>query len=89
MSNWADLRDELELECKFPYYYDGVKYDECVLYNEKVFVYPVFRCPTLDITTKINGINSFNSWSLVGGLCIAEMKNMIIMTIHKVLTMLF
>jgi len=71
-SNWAELRDDLELECKFPFYYDGVEYDECILYKEDDFVYPVFRCPTLNITTKINGINSFNSSSLVGGICIAD-----------------
>ena len=46
-TNWADLRDELELECKFRYYYDRVKYAECILYNEKDFVYPCLDVPPL------------------------------------------
>jgi len=61
-----------EEECIFPFYYDGRKYDKCVLFDESEFVYPVFRCPTRNITTKIDGINSYPSISEVGlfdGLC--------------------
>ena len=52
----SNLVDTLrgEVECIFPFYYQGKKYDECVLYDELGFVYPVFRCPTYNITTKID-----------------------------------
>jgi len=58
-----------EAKCIFPFYYEGKKYNECVLFDEAGFVYPVFRCPTRDITTKIDGINSFESIELTGELC--------------------
>jgi len=71
-SNFFESQNELEEECKFPFYYNGVKYDECILYNEGDFLYPVFRCPIRDITTKIDGFNSFTSSSLTEGHCIAK-----------------
>ena len=35
-----------EKECKFPFFYRGVKYHECILFTELEFTYPAFRCPT-------------------------------------------
>jgi len=58
-----------ERECIFPFYYGGRKYDQCVLFDESEFVYPVFRCPTRGITTKIDGINSYPIIPLTEGLC--------------------
>jgi len=58
-----------EVECIFPFYYKDKKYDGCILFEEDGFVYPVFRCPTRDITTKIDGINSFEFLPLVDGYC--------------------
>ena len=52
-----------------PILLNGKKYDKCVLFNEDDFVYPVFRCPTQNITTKINGINSYPEIGLTEGLC--------------------
>eukprot|EP00092_Neocalanus_flemingeri_P036130 GFUD01039335.1.p1 GENE.GFUD01039335.1~~GFUD01039335.1.p1 ORF type:complete len:617 (-),score=141.95 GFUD01039335.1:13-1863(-) len=58
-----------EVECIFPFYYKNKRYDGCILFEEDGFVYPVYRCPTRNITTKINGINSFESLPLVDGYC--------------------
>ena len=68
-----DQYHKIEFECKFPFYYNGRSYNECILLNEDGFVYPVFRCPIRDIKTKINGVNSFNFSSLVdGGFCLSD-----------------
>merc|ERR1711936_906746 len=48
--------------CIFPFFYNGRgPYDRCMLFEEDDFVYPVFRCPTRNITTKFPGtdINHF------------------------------
>ena len=50
-SNLVDLFTG-EVECIFPFYYKGVKYDRCILFEEDGFVYPIFRCPTKNVTTK-------------------------------------
>ena len=49
------------LPCIFPFYWDGKKYDSCFFLNEEGFVFPVFLCPRRNMTTKINGTNSFSS----------------------------
>jgi len=74
LSNEFDLREEAEFKCIFPFYYNGKKYDECVLFEELGFVYPVFRCPIRKITTKKNGIISFNfnASAVTGGYCIKK-----------------
>ena len=46
--------DEAEVECKFPFYYKGVKYEECILFIELEFTYPVFRCPTRRILVRFS-----------------------------------
>ena len=47
-----------ELPCIFPFYYKGKgPYNQCMLFEEEDFVYPVFRCPTRNITTKYPGTN--------------------------------
>ena len=45
--------------CIFPFYWNGKLYDKCTFLEEQEFPFPVFRCPTRNITRKINGINSF------------------------------
>jgi len=60
-----------EVECIFPFYYKDKKYDGCILFEEDGFVYPVFRCPTRNITTtnQQDGIISFKYLPLVDGYC--------------------
>jgi len=51
-----------EYPCIFPFYYKGKgPYNQCMLFDEEDFVYPVFRCPVRNITTKYPGtdINHF------------------------------
>merc|ERR1711892_616363 len=48
-----------ERDCIFPFYYNGRKYNECIVFTDGGFVYPVFRCPIYNITRKVNGINNF------------------------------
>ena len=45
--------------CIFPFYFNDKLYDGCTFLEEDEFLFPVFRCPTRNITRKINGINSF------------------------------
>ena len=45
--------------CIFPFYWNGKLKEQCVFLEEDDFLFPVFRCPTRNITRKINGINSF------------------------------
>ena len=59
-----------ERECIFPYYYEGKLYTECTLFEETGFVYPVFRCPTWNITTKIGAVSSFTFLELTQGYCV-------------------
>ena len=72
-SNFLEAVENIERPCIFPFYYDGKKYESCVLFNQMNFVYPTFRCPIRNITSKIEGINSFKSDDLdnilTGGLC--------------------
>jgi len=62
-----------EHPCIFPFYYRGKgPYNECTLFEEEDFVYPVFRCPVRNITTKFPGtdINHFEeSLELTDGYC--------------------
>ena len=62
-----------ENPCIFPFYYRGKgPYDRCMLFEEEDFVYPVFRCPTRNITTKFPGtdINHFEaSLETTKGIC--------------------
>ena len=68
-SNLMDLFTG-EVECIFPFYYKGVKYNQCILFEEDGFVYPIFRCPTRNVTTKSeDGFNSFEFLPLVDGYC--------------------
>ena len=48
-----------ERDCIFPFYYNGRKYNECIVFSQADFVYPAFRCPIYDIITKVNGTNSY------------------------------
>jgi len=61
-----------EVECIFPFYYNGKKFNECVLFDESDFVFPVFRCPTRNITTTINGVSSFIFADLNSGYCLSD-----------------
>ena len=62
-----------EHPCIFPFYYRGKLYNECTLFEEENFVYPVFRCPVRNITTKFPGtdINHFEeTLEITSGYCI-------------------
>ena len=63
-----------EHPCIFPFYYRGKgPYDECTRFEEENFLYPVFRCPVRNITTKFPGtdINHFEEQlELTAGYCI-------------------
>ena len=48
-----------EVLCKFPFYWNGKLYDQCIMLEEDDMILPVFRCPILDSETKINGINAW------------------------------
>merc|ERR1711892_631318 len=48
-----------ERDCIFPFYYNGKKYDHCIIFTEAGFVYPVFRCPIYNIKTKRDGISDY------------------------------
>ena len=54
--------------CIFPFYYNGRLYKECILLEMADFVHRV-RCPTRNVTSKIDGINSFTSEDGNRGLC--------------------
>jgi len=58
-----------EPECIFPFFYRDKLFTKCTLFEEDGFVFPVFRCPTRNVTTKINGTNSFPSLGLTQGIC--------------------
>ena len=62
------------LPCIFPYYLDGkLVNDTCSKFNEDTFLDPVSRCPIWNVTTKINGISSYNSSDprlIYGGYCL-------------------
>ena len=64
-----------ERECIFPFYLDGKRIDSCLQYEVGGLNFPVFTCPSYNITTKFEdtGINSFNSEDfselLVSGMC--------------------
>ena len=61
-SSLSEIAFGLELPCIFPYYVDGrLINDTCFKFNADDFLDPVSRCPILNVTTKINGVNSFNS----------------------------
>ena len=68
------------LPCIFPYYLDGkLVNDTCSKFNEDTFLDPVSRCPIWNVTTKINGINSYNSSDprlIYGGYCIDQDKDL-------------
>merc|ERR1719481_927817 len=71
-SNVLEEVNELEEECKFPFWYGGVKYEKCILLYKDGFTYPVFQCPIRDITTKIDGVNSFPSLPIGEKICISD-----------------
>ena len=45
--------------CIFPFYWNGELFDQCTFLEVEEFLYPVYQCPTRNITRKIDGINSF------------------------------
>ena len=63
-----------EHPCIFPFYYNGKgPFNECTLFEEENFVYPVFRCPVRNITTKFPGtdVNHFEEvLGLTAGYCL-------------------
>merc|ERR1711915_1042018 len=67
-----------ERECIFPFYFKGKKYDECILYEELDFVYPLFVCPVQEVTTKTDGINDYSDVSYSDGLCPGDQSDQIL-----------
>ena len=45
--------------CIFPFYWNYKFYEECTMFDDDEFIWPVFYCPIRNITRKINGTNSF------------------------------
>ena len=73
-STVKEIQEGIEKPCIFPYYVDGkLINDSCVKFESDTFLDPVSRCPIWNITTKIDGINSYNSSDSrlinVGGYC--------------------
>ena len=61
-SSTQEFQNEIELPCLFPYYMDGkLINDSCYKFNADTFLDPVSSCPIWNVTTKINGINNYNS----------------------------
>ena len=60
----AYVSEDEEKECIFPFYFKGKRYDQCILIDSlqlgATFLYPSFMCPRKSITTKIDGINSYD-----------------------------
>ena len=48
-----------EEKCIFPFYLNGERYDSCAMMEQDGFLFRVYLCPIYNITTKIDGINSF------------------------------
>ena len=48
-----------EDSCIFPFYWNYKFYEECTMFDDDEFIWPVFYCPIRNITRKINGTNSF------------------------------
>ena len=72
-NNLLEAVEGIELPCLFPYYFDGQLVTECTQFDLGGLNSPTFVCPLRNITTKIDGINSFNSSILTNllsiGLC--------------------
>ena len=73
-STAIEILEGIERPCLFPFYMDGqLINDTCFKFNADTFLDPVSRCPIWEITTKINGINSYNSSDtrlIFGGHCV-------------------
>ena len=73
-STAIEVWEGIERPCLFPFYMDGqLINDTCFKFNADTFLDPVSRCPIWEITTKINGINSYNSNDtrlIFGGYCL-------------------
>ena len=72
----SEIAKEIEQACLFPYYVDGrLVNDTCFKFNANGFLDPVSRCPIWNVTTKINGINSYESNDtrlILGGFCMND-----------------
>ena len=54
-----------EDECIFPFYYEDKLFDGCTFLEDAEVLFPVYRCPTRNITRKIDDINSFKRQDFV------------------------
>ena len=50
-----------ERKCIFPFYYDNQLYTECASIGPSQLVYPIYRCPVRNITTKAPWTNPTNN----------------------------
>ena len=57
--------------CIFPFYYNGELYENCAFLEYEGFLVqgPIYRCPTRNITRKINGINNFTQEDFIKQVC--------------------
>ena len=60
--------------CIFPFYFDGKRYDECIVSEIYGFTQVVYRCPYRNSTSKFNGTttNNFTSAAFTEGYCLDE-----------------
>lgn len=78
ITKYSDLTAQIdgEVPCIFPYYFNGVKYDQCYAFEFEGFLYPQFFCPVRNITTKKLGINSFEKSDVIlPGLCLSDQSD--------------
>ena len=59
-----------EQRCIFPFYYNNVKHEECILNQELGFVQLVYRCPIYNSPNQTDGINSYTTSALTLGGCL-------------------
>ena len=64
-----------EKDCIFPFYFAGDLYNECNIHENFGYIYPEFRCPTREIVSKINGINSYPNRPVGPGFCPVDPNN--------------
>jgi hypothetical protein len=61
-------------ECIFPFYYNNKLYNECIVITIFNWIH-LPRCPVRNITTKINGINSYSDDNAVFGIIYLNTDN--------------
>ena len=63
---WPDILTIDNPECIFPYFYNGVKFNQCIVITIFDWVY-LTRCPTRNLTITTDGISSFTTEDAIFG----------------------